>query len=98
MRIYVNTIYAVNLGRHPIQRTPSPTELDGIGKGVLCRAEDRMLSRVRSTFHHLIKRSGTTDTMMAEFSEYGRWPKMIAYPVQAMLSIALWFGLVKLFW
>jgi hypothetical protein len=36
--------------------------------------------------------------MLAEFSEYGRWPKTIAYPVQAMLGIALWFGLVKMFW
>jgi hypothetical protein len=39
-----------------------------------------------------------TGAMMDEFSEYGRWAQMIAYPAQAVIATALWLGLIKLFW
>jgi hypothetical protein len=39
-----------------------------------------------------------TGAMTGEFSEYGRWPQMIAYPAQVAISITLWIGLIKLFW
>jgi hypothetical protein len=34
---------------------------------------------------------------MNEFSEHGRWPKAIAYPVIALLGAACWWAIWRLF-